>query len=119
MQKISEHQLQNQIINYLRYKRYYVDRMNSGKMRTRDSRGKMFFVQLHPVGTPDLMAFKTERVETPKGDTVIQTRLYFIEVKVPGNKPTRMQTIKMQELINHGAKCIVAHSVEELGEMGI
>lgn len=119
MFKISEHQLQTQIINYLRFKRYYVDRMNSGAMRQRDSHGKMYIIRMHPVGTPDLMAFKQERVETPEHSAYYKTLLYFIEVKVPGNKPTRMQTMKMQELTNHGAKCLVATGIEDLVKEGI
>lgn len=111
IQKLSEHDIQNQIEQYLRGKGFYVDRMNSGNMRFRNSRGGWDFVKLHPAGTPDLMAFKP--LYNNDGGR-IGTRLYFIEVKAGYNKPTRLQTWKMQELEEKGAKCIVAYSVEDV-----
>lgn len=119
MNKISEHQIQNSIINYLRYKQYIVERMNSGAMRQRDSRGKQYIIRMHSVGTPDIMAFKRVLIETPDHESYYKTILLFIEVKVPGNSPTRMQSIKMQELTEHGARCYVIHSLEELQALGI
>lgn len=111
MLKLSEHQIQNQIEAYLRGKGYYVDRMNSGNMRFRNSRGGWDFVKLHPAGTPDLMAFKA--LYNNDGGR-IGTNLYFIEVKAPGNKPTRLQLLKMEELEQKGARCFVAYSLEDI-----
>jgi len=36
-----------------------------------------------------------------------------IEVKIPGNKPSALQTVVLKELEEAGAKCGVAYSVEE------
>ncbi|HEX9060883.1 MAG TPA: VRR-NUC domain-containing protein [Clostridia bacterium] len=110
-EKLSEHQIQSQIIQYLHSKGWHIERMNSGAMRQRDLRGKMYIIRLHEAGTPDLMAFKT-LYDNDGGR--IGARLLFIEVKVPGNKPTRLQELKMQQLHEKGATCIIAHSVEEV-----
>lgn len=118
MFKLSEHQIQDQIMGYLRSKGWYVDRMNSGRMQYRNSHGKIGYVKLHPVGTPDIMAFKKKWVETESG-SYYKTHLLYVEVKAPGNKPTRLQTMKMQELTEHGAICLVATSIEDLAKVGI
>jgi len=112
----SEHQIQNAILGYLRYRGYKCFRMNSGGMRSVDSRGKEFLVRLHEAGTPDIMAFKTLR--NNQGG-VIGTQTLFVEVKAGKNKPTFLQLNKMQELEEYGAQCIVAYSVEDLESMGI
>ena len=52
------------------------------------------FIMGHEAGTPDLMAFK--RQENKFGSILLN--LLFIEVKVPGNKPTALQKAKMEEL---------------------
>ena len=36
-----------------------------------------------------------------------------IEVKIPGNKPSSLQTVVLKELEEAGAKCGVAYSIEE------
>lgn len=102
----SESQIQTQIINFLRYRGYYVQRMNSGAMRDRNNR----LVRMARAGTPDIMAFRQ------RGNRFRFVELLFIEVKVPGNKPTPLQQAVMEELEEHGARCIVAHSVEEVEE---
>lgn len=101
---MSEHEIQNAIIKYLKDRGYYCMRLNSG------NKGK-FYGQ--PAGTPDLMVFKPVEFDGKKYQEV---NLLFIEVKAPGKKPTAIQIVKMQELEEYSAKCIVAHSVEELEE---
>lgn len=101
---VSEHQIQSDIIGYLRYKGFYVTRMNSGKMRYTNARGGTNLLHLHEAGTPDVLAIR-------------EGRCFFIEVKRPGNKPTRLQTMKMAELEEFGAKCIVAYSIDDLKDI--
>lgn len=72
-------------------------RLNSGAIQTVNG----MRVRLSEAGTPDILAIK-------------QGRIVFIEVKRPGNKPTERQIAKMKILEEYGAKCIVAHSVDEL-----
>ena len=98
--KEREQDIVNAIIEYLRYKRFYSQRMNSGRIQT--SKGKM--VRLAPVGTPDILAIKDGRA-------------YFFEVKVGNNKPTFFQKQKMIELESFGSKCYVVHSVDEVKEI--
>lgn len=100
--KVTEHQLQTEIMQYLQYKGYYVMRLNSGKYSVGEGRSKRFIMG-QEAGTPDLMAFRG-------------VRMFFVEVKVPGNKPTLLQTQKMKELEGYGAQCFVATSLEELQE---
>lgn len=104
---LSENQIQNAIMGLLRYKGYYVQRMNSGALR--DKRDRL--VRMNRAGTPDIMAFKTSIVSEAK---IRMLDLLFIEVKRPGKKPTPLQIEVMKEMEEHGARCIVAHSVEEV-----
>lgn len=108
--KQSEHQIQTLLMNYLTAHNWHVTRLNSGKLPIGEGRSRRM-VQLLPAGTPDLMAFKPDNHAESEG-----VKLVFIEVKVPGNKPTLLQKLKMEELEDHGARCIVAHSLEELQE---
>ncbi len=103
----TEKGIQQAIENYLKYKGYYTMRLNSGKFLV----GKTM-VRGQERGTPDLMAF----------NRALQSglvHLLFIEVKRPGKHPTYLQEQKMKELETYGARCIVAHSVSELEELGI
>jgi len=113
MPKRNEHQIQTQLINYLKGNGWYAQRMNSGKIPVGVGKYKRY-VQLSPVGTPDIMAFKD--FSDPERNYVRQLELIFIEVKVPGNKPTVLQNRKMEELESFGARCFVTHSQEELEE---
>lgn len=101
---MTEHQLQTQLMHYLKFSGYYVQRLNSGMVENKYG-GR---IRLGDKGTPDIMAFK---------DIHGQLQLLFIEVKTPKNpKPTFWQEQKMAELSEHGAICLVVHSLEELEE---
>ena len=95
--KPKEHEIQTEIMNYLRAKNWMVFRMNSGAIRT--ERGGL--VRMNPAGTSDVLAIKNGKCT-------------FIEVKRPGNKITRLQEMKMEELSSFGANCFVATSVESV-----
>lgn len=104
----TEHSIQTAIINYLGYLGYYVQRLNSGAVRTPTGG----LVRLAAKGTPDIMAFK----KCPMNFGEEDVHLFFIEVKRPGKKATFNQEHMMKELEAHGAKCIIATSVEDLEE---
>lgn len=107
----TEKGIQTAIINYLAYKGYYVQRMNSGAIRT--AKGGM--VKLAAKGTPDIMAFRPLVISRcSNGGLCSKIKLVFIEVKRPGNKPTFAQEQTMQLLTEHGARCIVATCVEDV-----
>lgn len=113
--KQTEAQIQQAIIGLLRFKGYYVQRMNSGMLPMGEGRSRRL-IRMNRAGTPDIMAFRG----------FIHTNVYcdrksvdilFIEVKRPGLKATPLQIEVMKELEEHGAKCIVAHSVEEVEDI--
>jgi len=106
--KMTEHELQTSIIQYLQLKKYYVMRLNSGVIPS-FYKGEQRMIRLSKKGTPDLLAFRG--ILEPKYNYV---KLIFIEVKLPKKKPTPEQEEMMKELEFYGAKCFVAHSVEEL-----
>src|SRR3990167_833882 len=112
--KVSEHQLMTLLKNYLTAKGWYVMRLNAGMIKTETGHR----VRLAEVGMPDLMAFRRYGDLGVKVKSLIDDAsvLVFIEVKVPGDKPTFAQEHKMEELREHGARTIVAHSLEELEE---
>ena len=89
-------------------------RMNSGRYSVGEGRQRRFIMG-HEAGTPDLMAFK--RQENKFGSILLN--LLFIEVKVPGNKPTALQKAKMEELEEYGALCLVATSEQDLINAGL
>lgn len=66
-----------------------------------------------PAGTPDIMAFTTAQScwnhREECGSDIV-----FIEVKAPGQRASEIQLQTMQELERHGARTLVAHSVEEV-----
>lgn len=105
----TERQTQQAIIGYLKYKGWYVQRMNSGAIRTENR-----LIQLAEKGTPDIMAFKLL-----SGAVTDTCAILFVEVKRHGNKPTPSQVEKMKELESYGATCLVAESVDDLESAGI
>lgn len=105
-----EHDIQTQIKNYLEYKGFWVMRLNSGAIRT--AKGNL--VRLAPRGTPDLLIFKRGVACGAEGCTCKDPmHLYFIEVKVPGNKLSFSQEQMIKELATFGVKTFVLHSLEE------
>ncbi len=61
-------------------------------------------------GTPALMAFENGCIHHYQD----HVEVLFVEVKRTGNKPTPAQEIKMKELEEFGARCIVATCVEDV-----
>jgi site-specific DNA-cytosine methylase len=116
--KPSEHQIQTEIINFLRGQGYYVQRLNAGNYAVGEGRSRRM---VHGVkaGTPDIMAFKKVEYTTDvwAGSQFKDTDLLFVEVKAGKNKPTALQTEIMKELEEYGARCIVAHSREEVEQL--
>ncbi len=111
-----EHQTMQQIVNYLKYKGWYVMRLNSGRYSVGEGRSRRYIMGQEK-GTPDLLAFKPVIRENRRYREIED--LLFIEVKRQGNKPTELQLAKMRELEEYGARCLVIHSLEELQAEGI
>lgn len=89
--------IQTAIAEALRWRGCYVERRNSGAVKT----AKGGLVRLAPAGTPDLALI------LPGG------RAGFCEVKRPGEGPTAIQLACHEELRRYGAVVVVAHSVDE------
>lgn len=83
---MTEKAITNRLIKRLREDGYWVLKM----------RGSAW---MH-AGLPDVWAVKNGR-------------LHCFEVKRPGQKPTRLQEIRMQELRDHGAVCYVVTDADE------
>lgn len=115
----TEQQIQQTIINFLKYKGYYVQRMNTGVIRS-TYKGRDRMIRMSATGTPDIMAFKQVKqlMEKHENYEIVKlepgVNLLFIEVKRPGNKPTPAQTMMMEELTAYGARCIVATCIEDV-----
>lgn len=57
--------------------------------------------QYSVIGLPDIMC-------------VYKGKIICIEVKIPGNKPTKLQEVTLQKLSNAGAITGVAYSIEDV-----
>ena len=99
---IPERAIQAACIEYLRYRGYYILRLNSGALPNAQGRS----VRMLPAGTPDVLAIKDGRA-------------LFVEMKRAGAKPTVLQAMTMDTLSRHGARCLVATSVEDLQAAGL
>ena len=55
-------------------------------------------------GTPDIVAVQDGRV-------------YWLEVKLPGKEPTRLQRLRLSEWSRAGATCAVVRSVEDVDQL--
>ena len=100
---IPERAIQAACMEYLRLRGYYVLRLNSGALPNAHGRP----VRMLPAGTPDVQALKAGQPPL------------FVEVKRPGKRPTAIQEMTMDTLRRHGARCLVATSVEDLQQAGV
>ena len=89
-----ETDLQREIVDALRAEDWLVLRLNSGGRRGR--------IQLLPAGTPDLLALP------PQG---AQCGSIWIEVKVPGQEPSRVQREAHTDLRMRGERVATVTSV--------
>jgi hypothetical protein len=96
--KISEHDVQVQILDFLRYNHFKFWRNNVGAIKY-----DMRFVRYGEVGSPDIMAIKNGK-------------FYAIEVKSPTGKLSEAQELWLAEANQHGAIVIIAHSIDEFIE---
>lgn len=102
-EKLIEHQIEG----VLRRNGYYVQKLQSGMIKTENR-----MIKMGVAGTPDLMAFK--KVYPVGASIKASLDLLFIECKAPGKKPTPLQKAKMEELETYGARCYVCTSTEDV-----
>lgn len=60
--------------------------------------------QYSVIGLPDLMC-------------VYKGKIICIEVKISGNKPTKLQEVIIRKLTDAGAICCIAYSIEDVKKM--
>lgn len=99
---LSEHQIQNQILEWLPYYGVFAWRNNSGLVSVGEGRYKRM-IKMGQAGLPDIIG-----VQKATG------RLVAIEVKRPKKKPTELQQQTLQTLKDHGAIAFVATSIEDV-----
>jgi hypothetical protein len=101
---MSEHDIQNSIIDWLQIKGAYVLRVNSGATKVEGNNGKERYIRMAPAGTPDIIAC------WPGG-------LFLgIEVKAPGNEPTQKQRETLDLIRTTGGLDVVAYSIDDVEE---
>ncbi len=93
---IRETPLSAQIAEWLDARRIYNDRLNCGKIETRQGR----WVTLCKTGTPDRFA-------------IVRGQIIFVEVKKFGAKPSLDQQARHYELSESGAVVLVVNSFDE------
>jgi hypothetical protein len=100
--KLSEHDIQRQILDWLKLKHIFHWRNNSGAMRS-SHKGKSRFMRFGAKGSPDIFA-------------VIGGQIFGIEVKRPGGKQSEDQRIFEAFLTRAGGRYLVVNSLEGLEE---
>ncbi len=99
---LRETQISTMIQDWLKAQGFECWRLNSGFANVKNAEGRSRNITLLPAGTPDLLCL------IPGG------RALFIEVKRPGNTPTKLQTEMHQRLGQLEFEVIVATSSREV-----
>ena len=99
---MSEQDLVNAILDWFHLRGAWAIRINSGGKPVSDKKGGRYFIRMAPAGTPDILAI------WPGGLGVA------VECKMPGNKPTEIQTITLQRISECGGLAIVAYSIDDV-----
>lgn len=100
---MTEHELQNQIIEYLNYKWYFVWKNNTGSFPI-ESNGKTRYFRGGKKGSSDILGIHKDG----------SGRMICIECKVGKNKTTPAQDIFLEEIRKRGGVAFVAYSLEDV-----
>lgn len=95
---MTEAEIQREILDYLKRRRYTVLRTNAGGIKISSTR----FVHLAPKGTPDLLAID------------LRGEHHWIEVKTPNGAIKEEQKEWIDEHRSRGCDVIVARSVDDV-----
>lgn len=95
----TEHEIQKQILDWLKLKNIFHWRNNSGAMMS-SYKGKSRFMRFGAVGSPDIFV-------------LLKGTLYGIEVKGPKGKPTLEQLDFGNHMMLSGGKWFVVHSLDD------
>lgn len=93
-----EHRIQNDIIRALRFNKCWVDRANSGMIKTEKGN---YFKGMQP-GTPDLIGYRFK-----------DRQIFFIEVKAPKGRIRPDQLAYHQDLMHRHVIHGIARSIDD------
>ena len=96
---LSEHEVQAQILDWLKHKNYMFWRSNSGAMAG-DHKGKRWYVKFGPKGGPDIFA-------------VIKGQIFGIEVKSEKGFQSQVQKEFEVEFVRAGGIYLLCFSLED------
>lgn len=102
---MKEQILVKQIVDYLNFRGFFVQRINSGAVRFRDGAGRNNFIRLAHAGTSDITGI------APDG------RFVAIEAKIKPNKPTALQEAYLEEIRKRGGIARVAYCLEDVMDL--
>lgn len=98
---MSEQDLVNTILDWLRYHGAWAVRINSGAVPIESEHSRRL-IRMAPAGTPDILAI------WPGGLGIA------IEAKLPGNKPTAIQATTIDQIRETGGLAVVAYSIDDV-----
>ncbi len=103
-----ESAIQRAILDYLRLRRIYAVRINSGRIRISDPSRKTRLVKLADAGTPDILACLPTR---PYGAFVA------FEVKTDTGKLTDLQAARHEQIRESNGGAFVVRSVDDVRDV--
>lgn len=109
---MTENDVKNAIIQYLRYTGWLVFRINSGAATIKDQKGKrrwFWFARWFVSGKDEKRAGISDIIGLHPNHPPLA-----IETKLPGNRPTEAQQEFLDEWQQHGGVAVVAYSLDDL-----
>ncbi len=107
--KLTEAQIQRQILEWAGYLGLRLWRFNSGMIALGEATNKRI-IRLGQAGTPDLIGYFTKRFANGKW----AGKFIAIEVKAGKNKPSDIQKRTLDEIEKDGALVLVAYSLKDV-----
>lgn len=98
---MKEMMLVKQIVDYLNYRGHFVQRTNSGVVRT-EYKGRTNVIRLAHAGTSDITGCSKDG------------RFIAIEAKIKPNKPTALQEAYLDEIRKRGGIALVAYDLDDV-----
>jgi len=109
---VPEKAIQAQILQYLAYSDVLAQRNNAGMLRasyiTKAGAVHDRMVKLGTAGWPDVIGMLGTTYGSHAG------QFLGIEVKRPGNKPTEIQTMKLDQITEYGGLAFLAWSLDDV-----
>lgn len=101
--KVTEHEIQRAILDYLSARRVFHWRNNTGAM-AKEYGGKRYFMRFGAKGSPDIFALK-------------DGKLYGLEVKSATGKPNPDQLLFGENMTKNGAVYAIVRSLDDVAKL--